>query len=419
MKVTFVVANYAPSVGGAQTYVRRVAEGLAAEFGHQVEVLTSDALRRPSSPDPGSIPIRSEVVGGVSVRRYPVARRAHALLRLLRRIGRRAGLGRSGGVSMVDIGPLGLRLHLAILRAVRSADAVVSVTVPTLTAWSVAHGGRGAARIVTPLLHLNSPDPIGAASLRVLGSADGCTALTYHERDWLVARGVAPGGIAVLPPGCDPDEYDDVDPPTARGQLGLPERPTVGYVGRMAAYKGVECLLDAMERVWATAPDTTLLLAGSRSGWGDFDRVVERVRPLAGERLVIRSGFDDDERAAVFGACDVVAFPSREESFGMVTVEAWCARRAVVAADIPVVRELITPGVDGELVPVGDVAALAGTIESLLADPGRRARLGAAGRRRAESEFGWGEIVEGWDAHLSRAVTRQERQENVMAGDRR
>jgi glycosyltransferase involved in cell wall biosynthesis len=408
MKVTFVVANYAPSVGGAQVYVQRVAEGLAGTHGHEVDVVTTDAFRRPAAPDAGLVGPPSEVRNGVHVRRLPAARRLHAALRMGRRIGRRLGLIRSDRLATFEVGPLGVRFLSAAVAAGRRSDVVVAVTVPSLTLAAARTASRtsSAACVAAPLLHLTK-QALDARSVRSLARAEGCACLTTYERDWLIERGVETGRAAVLPPGCDPDRYQDLTPAAARAALGLPDAPTVGYVGRLAAYKGVGTLLDALPAVWGAHPDTTVLLAGNHTGWDDFDRLVEEVEPLASGRLVVRPGFTDDERSLLLAACDVVAFPSSEESFGMVTIEAWCARRPVVAADIPAVRCLIRPGIDGELVPVGDDVALADAIGGLLSDPAKRERLGDAGRARAEAEFGWEGIIEQWNTHLADAVARR------------
>lgn len=242
--------------------------------------------------------------------------------------------------------------------------------------------------------------------MSALGSSDGCVVLTHFEREWLVARGVDPARIRVLPPGCDPDAYVDVDPAEARARLGIAEAPTVGYLGRMAAHKGVDTLIDAMRSVWVDRPEVRLLLAGGRTGW-DLGAVLDRLDADERARVDVRESVDDDDKPWLLAACDVVAFPSRSESFGMVTVEAWCARRPVVAGDIDAVRSLVRPGVDAELVDPGDAAGLAGHLSSLLGDPARRRALGAAGRRRAEQEFAWDPIVDGWHSFLAETVRRR------------
>ena len=68
-------------------------------------------------------------------------------------------------------------------------------------------------------------------------------------------------------------------------------------------------------------------------------------------------------------------------------VEACGAGRPVVTTDVPGCRDVVTDGVNGLLVPVHDLGALADALEALLIDPALRARMGAAARLRAETEF--------------------------------
>jgi phosphatidylinositol alpha-mannosyltransferase len=71
------------------------------------------------------------------------------------------------------------------------------------------------------------------------------------------------------------------------------------------------------------------------------------------------------------------------ESFGIVLSEAMAAGAPVVASDLDAFRRVLDGGQAGVLVPAGSPAALATALDDLLDDPGRRATLAAAGRRRA------------------------------------
>jgi phosphatidylinositol alpha-1,6-mannosyltransferase len=409
--VCFHVPNYAPSIGGAQSHVRRVAEGLAARHGHEVEVVTTDALSAPGGRHPGQIPTRYERLGGVSVRRFPVARHVHGALRTVRRIARRLRLPEPRWLTVLAFGPLGLRWVIGAWRRSRVADVVVGVAAPFLTLALAERSARGTSTAVVamPLLHL-SGDRIPPWIPATIARGDGSSCSTTVEGEWLVDHGVVPSRLAYLPPGCDPERYPDLEPGDARRRLGLPDRPTVGYVGRLAAHKGIDTLLESASLIWRSIPDVTILIAGGRAGWEGLDDLIAATEATSAGRVVIRPDFAEEERAVLLAACDVVIFVSREESFGMVTLESWCARRPVVVGDLPAVRCVVRDGDDALVVPVGDPLRLAEAVLALLRDPGTRRRLGAAGRRRTEDEFRWDTIIDGWDSFLRRAVDRHRSQ---------
>ena len=414
MNLTFVALNYAPSVGGAQTLVRELAEGLVGR-GHRVQVLTTDSLGTPGSADHRRISPKDEVVRGVTVRRFGTRGPLGTVLNAVRWVRSRTHLvtnGRvlSGAIPPILSGPWSVPFARAVRRAHATDDVVVGCSAPFLTLVAVPFlRGRGrAADICMPLLHLQAGAPHPWV-VRALRRADGTTATTSHELARQAELGISPSAIALLPPGVDPEQFPDRTAAEARAELGLPERLTVGYVGRLARYKGIDTLFDASRCLWDRRPELTVLVAGSPSGWVDFDTVAAGVAAVGGDRLVVRTAFTDAEKALLFSACDVVVFPSREESFGIVTVEAWASRRPVVAADIDAVRSLIRDGIDGDLVPVDDDRALADAVEALLADPARRAAYGHAGRHRVEAELSWSRIIDQWEDFLQVATARRDR----------
>ncbi|MBX3284080.1 MAG: glycosyltransferase family 4 protein [Actinobacteria bacterium] len=400
LRIAMVALNYAPSVGGAQEHVRRVAEGLAAR-GHAVEVITTDALRSPSGADPGRIDPLHDRLADVTVQRHRVS----AWLRRVQRAVRWVSVqlpGRPPDVADVVLhpllaGPYAPSMAGAVRSARRRCDVVLAWSAPFLTLVGPLRRRRAAAAVVAvPLVHAQRRGPHRVVA-RALRRADGVVASTSYERDLQLAMGVELARTVVLPPGTDLDRFPDVDPAVARARLGLPERPTVGYVGRLAAYKGVDTLLDAAPQLWASHPELTVLVAGSTTGWVGHRRAADQ---LGDDRVAIREDVSPEEVALALSACDVVALPSRDESFGLVIAEAWAARRAVVAADIPVVHDVVRPGIDAVLVPPGDQGALAVAVAGLLEDPERRHALAAAGRRRVEDDLQWPAIIDGWERFL-------------------
>ncbi|HJS31253.1 MAG TPA: glycosyltransferase [Alphaproteobacteria bacterium] len=168
--------------------------------------------------------------------------------------------------------------------------------------------------------------------------------------------------------------------PVARADLGTPsDAPLALALGRLHRNKAFDVLLRAL----ALTPGLHLWIAGEGPARGALEALI---RDLSlGDRVRLL-GWRDDV-AALLPASDFVVFPSRHEPFGTVTLEAWAAGRALVAAATYGPAAVIEDGVNGLLVPVDDHQALAAAMTKLCRDVGLRQRLAAGGRKAYEAEF--------------------------------
>jgi phosphatidyl-myo-inositol alpha-mannosyltransferase len=169
------------------------------------------------------------------------------------------------------------------------------------------------------------------------------------------------------------------------------------FVGRAEGRKGLPVLLRAFEALRAAGVGARLTIAGVPA--------IE-VEPLLldpeGVRMV--GPVDEDEKWRLLGSSDLLCAPSLGgESFGMVLTEAFASGTPVVASDIAGYRDVVRHGRDGILVPGGDAVELGEALRSLAADPGLRARMGAAARERAE-RFAWPRVTAEVSQVYERAV---------------
>jgi glycosyltransferase involved in cell wall biosynthesis len=106
-----------------------------------------------------------------------------------------------------------------------------------------------------------------------------------------------------------------------------------------------------------------------------------------------------------FAAADVVVQPSQLfEPFGLVAVEAMACGKPIIASDLPGVRRVVGEAGGGLLTPPGDPAALAGSIDGLLADPALRERLAELGRATVERRYDAAEVGPLLEAAYARAL---------------
>jgi phosphatidyl-myo-inositol alpha-mannosyltransferase len=148
-------------------------------------------------------------------------------------------------------------------------------------------------------------------------------------------------------------------------------------------------LLEAMREVVRDHPAARLLVAG-RGDPEELDRLVgEDLRP----RVTLLGELAEEDKTAFLRSVDVYCAPNLlGESFGVVLVEAMAAGAPVVASDLDAFTRVLEDGVAGVLVRRGDPAALAEGLSGLLADPGRRAQLAAAGSRVAAG-YDWSVVA--------------------------
>jgi len=207
--------------------------------------------------------------------------------------------------------------------------------------------------------------------------------------------GVRRDRILITPSGVDPALFRATgDPRAVRAQLGLEGRFVVGWVGSFRRFHAVERAVEALAPLGGSA---ALLLVGD----GPERREVERRARERGIETVSTGTVPQAELAPLLAAMDVaLVLAPAQGAFHyspLKLVEYQAAGVAVVAPDLGAIRERITDGEDGVIVPAGDAAALTAALARLRDDPEGRARIGAAARARVAASGSW-------DAQVRRVV---------------
>jgi glycosyltransferase involved in cell wall biosynthesis len=162
-----------------------------------------------------------------------------------------------------------------------------------------------------------------------------------------------------------------------------PTRVTIGFVGRICADKGVPELIQAVAQLRECGIDARLLLVG------------ELEEPSVMEPWLGRDGAADwisiegwrDDLPAVMRDMDVFCLPSHREGMPISILEAMATGLPVVTTTATGCRDLVVDGVNGVLVPIDDVEALARGLALLARDPNLRHQWGASGRAIVERDF--------------------------------
>lgn len=205
--------------------------------------------------------------------------------------------------------------------------------------------------------------------------------------------GVDPARLTVVPLGVQPEVF------APRGER-VPGR-VVATASADTPLKGVDTLLHALARL-RERRDVELVLVGRPTPGGATERLVQRLGLQ--DVVSVRHGLTTDALAETMASAQVCCVPSRYEGFSLPTLEAMSCGTPLVVSDAGALPEVVgPPGECADLVPPGDVDALAEALGALLDDPARRERMGAAGRQRARTGFAWSVVARGTVAAYEQA----------------
>lgn len=165
----------------------------------------------------------------------------------------------------------------------------------------------------------------------------------------------------------------------------------VAFVGKFEAGSGAREAVWAMDILNCVFPDLHLLLVGSGPQRAALEEMAAGLR-----NANIHFLGDRADVASVLGAADVVWVPSRTNRGRQAALEALALGRAVVASDVPCLRDVIQHEQTGYLVAPGDVVELARRTRTLLRDAELRARLGSAGRAAVREQFSLARVTSLW-----------------------
>ena len=270
---------------------------------------------------------------------------------------------------------------LAALTAARRTNVPVTLTYHALGSVKRRHQGS---RDTSPPMRIGYERMLGRRVDRVIAQC-------RDEVDELTGLGVPRARITVVPSGVNSAHFVPDGPAALRA-----DRPRVITAGRLVPRKGFQDVIRAMRWV----PGAECLVVGGPPGRAvgkdPFGRQLLEIARNAGvaDRVRLVGAVPREEMPAWYRSADLMVTAPWYEPFGLTPLEAMACGVPVVATAVGGLVDTVVDGVTGELVRPRDPAGLGQTVQRLLADPGRRLRLGAAARDRARTRYSWQRAAE-------------------------
>lgn len=263
----------------------------------------------------------------------------------------------------------------------------------TASRWARAAGVPAVLEVNAPLVEEQAryrqlADRLGAERVArtAFGTADAVACVSEPVADWVRRRTRRPERVHVVANGADTRRITPAHRPVAAARGPF----TLGFVGTLKAWHGVETLVDALALLVRRDPDHRLLLVGDGPLAGDLR---DRARRLGvADHVEATGAVPPAEVPGLLARMDlaVAPYPAHDTFYfsPLKVYEYLAAGLPVVASEVGPLPELLAHGLLGELVPPGSATALAAAVERLRADPVRRTAIrGAATGAAADHDW--------------------------------
>jgi glycogen(starch) synthase len=248
------------------------------------------------------------------------------------------------------------------------------------------------------LSHRSESRILDWAATRLLRHADGLTAVSAHLRGLVLSSGREIGtDIRVIHNGVN----ERLFAPGSETE----ERPVILSIGRLAHEKGFDLLIEAFAGVGQHLSEWELHIAGDGLLHSRLQKQIDTLRLTGKVRLL---GMLSEERVvSAIRSATIIAAASRWEGCSLAALEALSCAKAFVSTDTTGVREVVSDGVNGIVVPVEDPRSLGQALVRLVKDSTLRRALASRARSTVLSQFTWSKVVDQYEALYRELLSRR------------
>lgn len=385
MKVCLVAPYFAPARGGVETYTLQICTHLREKYGHDIFVVTT--------------------------------RRSHGSVLVEERVGFKAYILPAGiKVSNTPVG-LGWRRKLREIFAIEQPD-VINAHTPVPMLADIAERARGCIPFVLTIHNdIEKSSFLGklmsAGYYRVLGDktleqSDGIVATSDYYVATSRRLSAQRSKLTIATCGVDTDLFHPLSSDSLVVHKCCQGRRVIIFVGSMDtthAHKGLDILIHSVAQLRDRYENILLLAVGKGDAIPRYQKLANKLG--LGDHILFPGPVEDSELADFYRSADVCVLPStnRSEGLGLVLIEASACQTPIIGTRVGGIPFAVLDNITGLLVEPGDVNALAGAIDRILADAELAASLGTNGHRYVKEHFTWSAAAGATNNALLRAVS--------------
>lgn len=244
-----------------------------------------------------------------------------------------------------------------------------------------------------------------------LKRADHVIGVSRALADKAIELGADPQHVSVVCKGVDLEHFSPGDKTESRRKLGIPDSPTVLFVGSFVPVKGINVLLSAFDRVVGKIPQAQLVMCGDGPELASVQK--HRDEQSNSQRIILPGRIPRDQIADYFRAADLFVLPSLSEGSGNVLLEAAACEVPTVGSAVGGIPDYIEDGTTGWLFEKQNDQDLADKLLQLLEDPAMATQMGQAGRGRVVSTFQYSHMIDAILATFTRVLQESTHQSTV------
>ena len=405
-KIAFITPHYYPSkLTGSGIVVMKLAEEFA-KLGHDVSIITSNALTARYWYDPifgKKIEKKYEVHTKVKIYRLSCYQLYSSIgYILLKFLGKFLPKKSINYLKIVSSGPYLIGLDRTLnshnYDVVHCSPFPLAINKQVVTVLSKMK--EKPKLIFTPFFHSQLSDFANPQLKKIFQSADIIHVITNTEKNEISTRFlINVKKIIVIPVFLDVSHMHLMDELKNeifhfKDKYKLEERKIILFAGIKGYAKGAIDLLLAVDALYRIDPKYILVAIGADTlEWRNVKKKISK-------NCLLDLGYKTGkEKEVIFGACDIFCMPSKSDAFGLVYLEAWHKKKPVIAANIPAVREFMDK--DGVFVEFGNREQIIGAITKLVIDKNMSRILGESGNNKLINTYTFSKVFPKYIAMFS------------------